>query len=97
MGATIDDVRQGVRRLHGALAQADRVPGELQVRMPLPVVRDEEGRPDLDASLRSLPELVEAGATDVQVSPAVFEPVQAALPRFYEQLRRDFDRAVAGA
>jgi probable F420-dependent oxidoreductase len=96
MGATLDDVREGVRRLHGALADADRVPTELQVRMPLPVVRDEEGRADLDASLRAVPQLIDAGATDVQVSPAVFEPVQAALPRFYEQLRRDFDRAVAG-
>lgn len=96
MGATLDDIRDGVARLRGALAEAGRAPGELQVRAPLPVARDEEGRPDLDASLRAVPTLIEAGATDVQVTPAPFEPVQAALPRFYEQLRRDFDRVVAG-
>jgi probable F420-dependent oxidoreductase len=62
MGATIDDVAAGTARLRAALADAGRDPGELRVRVPLPVVRG-----DLAATLAGAGDATAAGATEVSV------------------------------
>ena len=67
MTATIDDVREGTAALRTAFADAGRDPDTLQVRGALTVIRDAEKRPDIAASLAGVPELVEAGATDVHL------------------------------
>ncbi|MEZ5181558.1 MAG: TIGR03619 family F420-dependent LLM class oxidoreductase [Acidimicrobiales bacterium] len=66
MGATADDVASGTARLRAALADAGRDPGALQVRASPALVRGHDGL-DLAATLAVVPELVAAGATDVNL------------------------------
>jgi alkanesulfonate monooxygenase SsuD/methylene tetrahydromethanopterin reductase-like flavin-dependent oxidoreductase (luciferase family) len=63
IGAGPAEIADGVRRLHGALRAAGRDPAELRVRAPAPAVRGSGGGIDLAATLRSLEELRQAGAT----------------------------------
>ena len=74
MGSTAADLADGVALLHGALADAGREPGLLQVRGALPVVRDADGRADADATLAAAPALIAAGATDVHLPLKAFDP-----------------------
>jgi probable F420-dependent oxidoreductase len=67
MTATLDDIRDGGAMLRSAFADAGRDANSLQVRAPLPLVRDAEGTIDLSASLREAPRLLDAGATDIAV------------------------------
>ena len=67
MTATVDDIQDGAALLRSAFADSGRDPDSLQVRAPLPVVRDADGTIDLPASLREVPRLVDAGATDIAV------------------------------
>ncbi len=63
--ATVDDVRAGVDAVHQALASAGREPGSVRVRVALPVIRDDDRRPQLDRSFAAVPDLLAFGATDV--------------------------------
>jgi probable F420-dependent oxidoreductase len=80
MGATFDDIASGVEHLRGALADAGRDPGALQVRAPLPVARDGDGRPDLAATLAGAGPLEQAGVTEVSVPTALAAKDLAGLP-----------------
>ena len=64
MGATIDDIRTGVQRLHDA---ADR---PLDVQAPVRVQRDTDGEVDLPATMAAVPQLIAAGVTNVYVNVA---------------------------
>jgi probable F420-dependent oxidoreductase len=89
MTATLDDVREGANRLRKAFADAGRDPAGLQVRGALPVVRGDDKRPDVAASLAGVPALIDAGATDVHV------PYQA-ICRDPEEAQAVFTDLVAG-
>jgi probable F420-dependent oxidoreductase len=67
MTATVDDLRQGTARLRAAYEESGRDPATLQVRGALPLVRGESKGIDLVATLDGVPEIVDAGATDVHL------------------------------
>jgi probable F420-dependent oxidoreductase len=71
MGATIEQIADGAKWLRAAWREAGRS-GDPEVRIPLPVVRGDDRRVDLDATMAQIPELVDAGATDVHVTMQVF-------------------------
>ncbi len=52
-------------------------------------------RPDLDASMASVPDLVAAGATDVIVTLRAFARDTAASPEALTRIRAAFDAATA--
>jgi alkanesulfonate monooxygenase SsuD/methylene tetrahydromethanopterin reductase-like flavin-dependent oxidoreductase (luciferase family) len=67
MGSTVADIGDGARRLHAALVEAGRDPAALSIQGAMPVVRGEDRRADLAASVAGSAALVGAGATDVIV------------------------------
>lgn len=89
------DARSGATQLAAALRDAGRDPAEVRVRMSLPVRRDAGGRPDLDASLEAVPDLVAAGATDVFVAYLAFRRDAGEAGRFLEQLAAGFRERTA--
>jgi probable F420-dependent oxidoreductase len=72
MGTTLDGLGQGVATLRAAYAEAGREPGELRVRMSLPLVKGAGGGRDLGSSLSALPDVLAAGATEVSVPSSAF-------------------------
>lgn len=67
MGATTAEVADGTTRLRAALDDAGRDPDALQVRASPPLVRDASGAADLEATMAEVPELIDAGATDIHL------------------------------
>ncbi len=57
------------------------------------MVMGDDGRPDLAASMASVPELLAAGATDVIVTLKAFERDTAAAPAAMARIRYAFDAA----
>jgi len=80
MGASLDDIADGKRRIESAWKDAGRDPAALQVQAPLRIERGDDGRPDLARSMATVPDLLAAGATDVHVTLRAFtaDPAQAA-------------------
>jgi len=72
MGATLDEIADGKRRIEGAWTDAGRDPAALQVQAPLRIERGDDGRPDLAHSMATVPDLLAAGATDVHVTLRAF-------------------------
>lgn len=81
-----EEAAAGAAQLAGALRAAGRDPETFRVRMSLPVVRDDDRRPDLDRSLQALPALAAAGATDVFLPLAAFARTPAEAPAFLDRL-----------
>ena len=90
MGATVDDIGDGARRIRDAWRQAGRDPAALQVQAPLRIERGADGRPDLARSIASVPELVAAGATDVHVTLRAFNADPAEAPSVFAEIVRRF-------
>jgi probable F420-dependent oxidoreductase len=90
MGATVDDIAAGARRIRDAFAAAGRDPSTLQVQAPLRLARAGDGRPDLARSMESVPELLAAGATDVHVTLRAFARDPAEGPDVMAELVRRF-------
>jgi alkanesulfonate monooxygenase SsuD/methylene tetrahydromethanopterin reductase-like flavin-dependent oxidoreductase (luciferase family) len=67
MGATANDVGDGVEVLRESWRAAGRDPANLKVRAPLPIVRGEDGKADLDATLDGAPALADRGVTEVAI------------------------------
>ena len=92
MGATVDDIRDGAIRLRDAFAEAGRKPSELRVQAPALLARNEDKTFDVDATMASVPTLVDAGATDVQVNLRAFcgdwSDAPAAMTRIVEAFQR---------
>jgi probable F420-dependent oxidoreductase len=88
-----EQAAEGAAQLAEALRAAGRDPDRFRVRMSLPVVRDDDRRPDLDRSLAALPALVESGATDVFVPLAAFARTPAEAPAFFDRLVPGFRAA----
>ncbi|MEU5878754.1 TIGR03619 family F420-dependent LLM class oxidoreductase [Spirillospora sp. NPDC047279] len=86
MKETVDGLREGVHVLRAAFDEAGRDPAGLLVQASLPIERGDGGRPDLARSLARVPELLEAGATVVNVHAAAFAPDPADAPAFFRDL-----------
>jgi probable F420-dependent oxidoreductase len=74
MGASVDEIRDGVHRLRDAFRAAGRDPASLQVQAPASLARTDDRGFDLDATLASVPALLDAGVTDVMLNLKVFCP-----------------------
>ena len=83
MGATVDDVRAGAERLR---REVDR-PVQVQARAPMGMV---DGRPDVTATIANVPELIDAGATDISFNLAAFAPSPGDAPDALKRLAAAF-------
>ena len=97
MGESVEGIAAGVARIHDACNAAGRDPSGLQVQAPVRMVMGDDGRPDLDASMATVPELVEAGATDVMVTLRAFARDPASSPDALRRIRASFEATVAAA
>jgi alkanesulfonate monooxygenase SsuD/methylene tetrahydromethanopterin reductase-like flavin-dependent oxidoreductase (luciferase family) len=94
MGATVDDIAAGRQRIRDAWAAAGRDPAALQVQAPLRITMGDDGRPDLARSMESVPQLLAAGATDVNVTLRAFARDVAHAPAVMQEAVRLFQKAV---
>jgi probable F420-dependent oxidoreductase len=94
MGASLDDIAAGARRIAAAWRAAGRDPASLQVQAPLRIERGDDGRPDIGRSMATIPELVAAGATDVHVTLRAFSGDPAEAPAVFADIARRFDDIV---
>jgi len=90
MGATLDEIADGKRRIEGAWTDAGRDPAALQVQAPLRIERGDDGRPDLARSMATVPDLLAAGATDVHVTLRAFTGDPAEAPAVCAEIVRRF-------
>jgi probable F420-dependent oxidoreductase len=97
MGETVEGIAAGVERIRDACAAAGRDASDLQVQAPARMVMGDDGRPDLDACMASVPELIDAGATDIIVTLRAFARDAASSPDALTRIRTAFDAAVPGA
>ncbi|MGQ0432398.1 MAG: TIGR03619 family F420-dependent LLM class oxidoreductase [Microthrixaceae bacterium] len=74
MGSSPDDVAVGATRLREAFVAAGRSADHLEVQAALSLVRDGAGRPDLSATMRAVPGLVAAGATNLSIHLRSLDP-----------------------
>ena len=68
MGASLDEARDGITVLRAALRDAGRDPDALLVRMPVPLVRDDQRVLDLAAMVEIASTMPAMGITDATVS-----------------------------
>ena len=94
MGETVEGIAAGVERIRAACDEAGRDPSGLQVQAPVRIVTGDDGRPDLDACMASVPDLVAAGATDIIVTLRAFARDAASSPEALKRIRASFDAAV---
>jgi hypothetical protein len=94
MGESVEGIAAGVREIHAARDAAGRDSSRFDVQGPIRVARDEDGQPDLARSMESVPELLAAGVTNVQVALAAFcrDPAQA--PAVFTDLVARFAAAI---
>ena len=93
MGATIDDIAAGAKQIGEAWSAAGRDPAGLKVQAPIRIAMDDNGKPDIARSMESIPELVAAGATDVNVTLRAFCRDVADAPAVMDELVRRFRSA----
>jgi len=93
MGASLDEIADGARRIAGAWRAEGRDPETLQVQAPLRIERGDDGRPDLARSMASVPDLVAAGATDVHVTLRAFSADPETAPAVLAEIVRRFGEA----
>jgi deferrochelatase/peroxidase EfeB len=79
-----------VAELRAAFAAAGRDATSLQVQAPLRLASSEAGRPDLERSMESVPELLAAGATDVHVTLRAFARDPADAPKAMNTITERF-------
>ena len=72
MGETVDGIADGAARIRAGWKEAGRDASTLQVQAPIRIAMGDDGRPDLARSMESVPELLAAGATDIQVTLRAF-------------------------
>jgi probable F420-dependent oxidoreductase len=94
MGETVEGIAAGAARIRDAFTAAGRDPSTLQVQAPLRMASGDDGRPDLVASMASVPDLVAAGATDVIATLRAFARDADAAPESMVRMRQQFDEIV---
>ena len=72
MGASLDDIADGARRIADAWRRRGATRRRCRCRRRCGWRRGDDGQPDLARSMASVPELVAAGATDVHVTLRAF-------------------------
>ncbi len=95
MGETVEGIAAGVSKIHEEMRAAGRDPSTLQVQAPVRMAMGDDKRPDLEASMASVPDLVAAGATDVIVTLRAFARDAAAAPGAMTRIRAAFDAVTA--
>jgi len=93
MGETVEGIALGVTQIKDAWKAAGRDPEGLLVRAPLVVARGDDGKPDIERSMESVPALVAAGATDIQATLQAFCREPEGAPEAFKQLVTAFKRA----
>jgi len=66
-GADADDLADSIPRMRAAVAAAGGDPDGIEVTGSLPIVKDDDGGADLDATMAAVPALVDAGVTDFRL------------------------------
>jgi probable F420-dependent oxidoreductase len=95
MGLSTEDMGRDVLKIKEALAAAGRDPEALRVQGSLPMVRGEDGRPDLEQTIAGAPAVIAAGATAVQLPIQAFCFEAAGAAEFFRTARSLFDSAVS--
>lgn len=90
MGETVDGVVGGVATLREAFDGAGRDPGGLVVSAAMGLVKDDDGRPDLDATIEASADLAAAGATALNLPFQAFCADLDAAPAVLERAARRF-------
>ena len=90
MGASPEEISDGIGVIRSALVEAGRDPSALRVQGPLPVVKGDDGRPSLGASMAGAPALLAVGATAVHVPMGAFCREPDAAPAFFEEATERF-------
>ena len=67
-GPDARDMESGIAAMRAAVAAEGRDPAGIEVTGLLPVVRDDDGNPQIGPSMDAVPGLVEAGVTDFRLS-----------------------------
>lgn len=88
MSSKPDELRAGIEALREAFAARGRSFAGFGVRAHAPLRMDSAGRLDLDATLAALPELEEAGATDVSFALGACVRSPDEIPAFFEGLAK---------
>ncbi|WP_436775179.1 TIGR03619 family F420-dependent LLM class oxidoreductase [Yinghuangia sp. YIM S09857] len=74
-GPAAADIADGIARMREAVAAEGRDTWDIQVVGTLRTALDDSGRPDIKATLETVPAMIEAGVTDVRVTwPLVADP-----------------------
>ena len=92
LGPTTQEIGEGIGTLRTAFAERGRAPGELGVRVGLPLVLGDDGAVDVSASVASVPDLAAMGVTTVSVALGRFITTRADIEPFL----RDMVDALAG-
>ena len=77
-GESAKDLTTSIQRMRDGVAATGRDPSDIGVVGTLPLVKHEDGRPDLDRTMDAVPALVAAGVTDVRLSMPVPVELEAA-------------------
>ena len=95
-GRSASDLAAAIPEVRAGLEARDRDPSDLRVVGYLPVVRGDDGKPDLDRSMDALPALVDIGVTDFRAGLPIPEGLDAAtdyLSTVVDAFRRATGRA----
>jgi probable F420-dependent oxidoreductase len=90
MGESVEGIAAGTALVRELWQAAGRDASRLQVQAPLRIAMDDGGRPDLERSMASVPELLVAGATDVHVTLRAFARDVGEAPRAMGEIARRF-------
>ena len=82
LGPTTQEIGEGIETLRTAFAERRRAPGELGVRVGLPLVLGDDGAVDVSASVASVPDLAAMGVTTVSVALGRFITTRADIEPF---------------
>lgn len=90
LAISLDETAATVQRMQAAFAERGRDPETLGVRVGLPVVADDAGRVDFDATVAAIPGLAAIGATVVSVALGRFLRARSDVEPFLRDLGAAF-------
>jgi alkanesulfonate monooxygenase SsuD/methylene tetrahydromethanopterin reductase-like flavin-dependent oxidoreductase (luciferase family) len=93
MGEPLEGVASGVETLRKELAAVGRDPATLQVRAPLPLVKGDDGRPDLQRTLAASSEVLATGATSLVLPFGAFVRDEQVIPEWFQRAARALSAA----
>ena len=88
-----DTVTAGTALLRAEYEAADRDPASLSVQAPVVMAKDDNGF-DIDATMASVPQLIEAGATTIYINLRAFDPAGAASGETMSRMVATFHRTI---